>query len=87
MLSSTIQDRWVSYNTVPNTPVQITNISSAERSKALASGASREICVGSNPTLFTLFLYWHLFGLVVESDGGVEDQRPSAQLLFCVGEW
>lgn len=26
----------------------------AERSKALASGASREICVGSNPTLFTI---------------------------------
>ena len=28
----------------------------AERSKALASGASREICVGSNPTLIIIFL-------------------------------
>lgn len=27
----------------------------AERSKALASGASREICVGSNPTLVNIF--------------------------------
>ncbi|XP_014550415.1 hypothetical protein COCVIDRAFT_115490, partial [Bipolaris victoriae FI3] len=26
----------------------------AERSKALASGASREICVGSNPTLVNI---------------------------------
>ena len=29
----------------------------AERSKALASGASREICVGSNPTLITINLF------------------------------
>ncbi|KAL6703208.1 hypothetical protein ACN47E_010070 [Coniothyrium glycines] len=35
----------------------------AERSKALASGASREICVGSNPTLINIgFFFWR--GLV-----------------------
>ena len=35
----------------------------AERSKALASGASREICVGSNPTLFTILFAFFLFTL------------------------
>ena len=38
----------------------------AERSKALASGASRVICVGSNPTLFTI-----LFAIVKSSIAAV----------------
>ena len=43
----------------------------AERSKALASGASREICVGSNPTLFTiLFAVCPLGRFVIWLGGG-----------------
>lgn len=36
------------------TPIPSSIGQMAERSKALASGASSESCVGSNPTLFTI---------------------------------
>jgi hypothetical protein len=37
----------------------------AERSKALASGASREICVGSNPTLVIILFCCELSFLLL----------------------